>query len=221
MRPFMIAAVLLAGACGGGSKYTIDDNVLAQVPLQEKQAMMAAQQERSIAGEQLLKAKADVAQADRERDIAENEYKASKLTVGSAELTKKSAEATGDVNRKAAAEHDLHVAELGKRAADAKLEWAKKRGDWLSAERVAAERQVKAADAKYELEKAKLASAKGIRPSNDFNVANFEIESLGQSKSHAEAKLEADKMKVEVDTLERTYRERNEEWASARGAAGH
>jgi hypothetical protein len=44
-------------------------------------------------------------------------------------------------------------------------------------------------------------------------------ESLGQSKSRAEAKLEADEMKVEVDGLERTYRERNEDWASARGAA--
>jgi hypothetical protein len=219
MRPFMIAALMLAGACGGGSKYKIDDNVLAQVPLQDKQAMLAAQQERSIAQEELLKAKADAAQGDRERDIADNEHKAAKLGVDSAELAQKSAEATGDVNRKATAEHDLQVAKLGVKASEAKLDWSKKRGDWLNAVRDAAERQVEAADAKYELEKAKVASAKGIKPSDDFNVANFEIASLDKTKRHAEAKLEADKMKGEVDALERTYRERSDAWASARGTA--
>ncbi len=218
MRAFTITALLLVASCGGGSKYRIDDNVLAQVPLAEKGPMMAAQQERSLAAEELLKAKADYQQADRERSIAENEAKAAKLTVESAELSKKSAEATGDVNRKAAAEADLKVAELGKKAADAKLDWAEKRADWLEAERGAADRKVAAADAKYELEKAKLAAAKGIKPSDDFNVANCETNSLEKTKSYTEAKLDADKKGPEVQALERKYNERKEEWQASRGS---
>jgi hypothetical protein len=199
--------VVLTGACSGGAKYTIDDSVLAQVPTEEKQLMMAARQEQNLAGDQLLKAKADAAQADRDREIADNEYKASKLQVESAELSKKSAEATGDVNRKAAADHDLRVAELGKKAADAKSEWGDKRRDWLRAELEAAELHVKAANAKYELEKAKLADAKGIKPSADFKVANYEKVSLETAKEYSETKLDADKRKPNVDALERRYQE--------------
>ena len=85
MRQLTFAMVVALGACAsGGPKYTIDDSVLAQVPLGDKQMMLAAQQERSIAQDQVLKAKADAAQADRDVDVADNEYGASKLQVDSA-----------------------------------------------------------------------------------------------------------------------------------------
>jgi hypothetical protein len=218
MRQFAFAMVVALGACGSsGPKYTIDDSVLAQVPTADKNFMLAAQQERSIAQDQVLKAKADAAQADRDVDVADNEYSSSKLQVDSAEVQKKSAEATGDFNRKTAAEHDVRVAELAKDAAASKLDWAKERRSWLRAELDAAELNVEAANAKYELEKARLASAKGIRPSADFNVANYERESLERTQKYSQAKLDADKKQSAVEEAERKYRSRHDEWARSRG----
>jgi hypothetical protein len=212
-------AVLLAAACSSGPKYTIDDSVLAQIPLAEKQMIMAAQQEQNYAKEEMRKAEADYKQADRELDIADNEYKSSKLQVDSAELQKKSADASGDMNKKAQADRDLHVANLGKKAADAKVDFLSKKRKWMKANMNAAEIHVQSADAKYELEKARLAASKGIKPKDDFNVMAFETESLEKNKKYSEEKLDADKMKADVDDLERKWQAVNNEYNSARG--GH
>src|SRR5262245_15378773 len=104
---------LFLGACSSGPKYRIDDNTLAQIPLQEKQGVMSAQQEQLTAKEEIRKANADYGQADRELDAAENDLKAAKLQLDSAKLNRKSAEASGDLNKKSAAERDIHVAEMG------------------------------------------------------------------------------------------------------------
>ena len=216
MRELYVGVFLLA-ACSSGPKYKIDDSVLAQIPLAEKQMMMAAQQEQTYAKEEVRKADADYKQADRELDIAENEYKSSKLQVDSAELSKKSADASGDVNKKAQADRDLHLAELGKKAADAKVDFLAKKRKWMKSNLNAAEVHVQAADAKYELEKARLAQSKGIKPSNDFNVMTFETESLEKNKKYSEEKLDADKMKADVDDKERKYQALSQEYASARG----
>jgi hypothetical protein len=212
--------LMLAAGCASGPKYKIDESVLAQIPTSEKGAVMQAQQEQNIAKDEQRKADADLSQVDRELDIAENEFKSSKLAVDSAELSKKNAEATGDMNRKSQAEHELKVAEMGKKAGDAKVDWLSKRKKWIKAERDAAEEHVLATDAKYELEKAKLAQMKGIKPSDDFNVMNFEVESLEKMKKYSEAKLDADKMKADVDNLERKYQALNNEWNALRGQAG-
>jgi len=216
MRELGLLCMMLIG-CSSGPKYKIDDSVLAQIPTAEKQMVMAAQQEQNVAKDELLKAKADLSQVDRELDIAENEYKASKLGVDSAELSKKSAEASGDVNQKGKADRDLRVAELGKKTGDAKVDFLSRKKKWMKATLEAAEIHAQAADSKVELEKAKLAQSKGIKPSDDFNVMNFETETLEKSKKYSEAKLDADKMKASVDDLERKWQMVSQEWVSARG----
>lgn len=216
MRKLGMLVMLLAG-CASGPKYKIDESVLAQIPTAEKQMVMAAQQEQNIAKDEQRKAEADLAQVERELDIADNEYKSSKLALDSAELSRKSADASGDVNRKAQADRDLRIAEMGKKASNAKVDWLAKKRKWIKASRDAAENHMAASDAKYELEKAKLAQSKGIKPSDDFNVMNFEVESLDKGKRYSESRLDAEKMRADVDDLERKWQQVNTEWMSLKG----
>ncbi len=211
-----VLTLLLVSGCGSGPKYKIDDNTLAQVPVTEKQGVMAAEGEETQAKEELRTAGAMVDQTDRDLDIAENELKASKLSLDTAQLNKKSAEQSGDINRKNAAERDIHVAELGVKAAEAKVDWLEKKKKMHKRERDVAEAHVAAAASKAELEKAKLADSKGIKPSQDFNVMNFESESLQKSQKYSEAKLDADKVKPEVDDLERKYKMLQEQYDGAK-----
>lgn len=215
LRHFLVAALLAAG-CSSGPKYKIDDSVFAQIPVQEKQGMMMAEQEKSIAKQEYQKSEADLKQVERELDIAENEYKMSKLGVENAESSKKLAEQTGDVNRKNAAERDLRVSEMGKKAGQAKVDWLEKKRKWIKREREAAEAHQKSADAKFELEKARLAVQKGIKPSEDFNVATFETQAMERDKDYTEARLDAEKLRPEVESLERNFMTQNEQYTNAR-----
>jgi hypothetical protein len=212
----LFVATLAVAGCSSGPKYKIDDSVFAQIPINEKQGLLQAEQEKSIARQEHQKAEADLKQIERELDIAENEYKMAKLGVENAESSKKLAEQSGDVNRKNAAERDLRVAEMGKKAAQSKVDWLEKKRKWAKACREAAEEHQHAADAKYELEKARLAQQKGIKPSEDFNVANFETEAMEKDKKYTEARLDAEKLRPEVDSLERTFMTQNEQYLSAR-----
>ena len=202
--------------CGSGPKYKVDDATLAQIPLAEKQGVMSAQSDQNQAREELRKASADYDQVDRDLDIASNEYKAAKLSLDTAKLNAKSAEQSGDLNRKNTAERDVHVAEMGVKAADAKVDWLSKKRKLHKREREAAEAHVAAADSKVELEKAKIAEQKGIKPTADFSVMNFETESLDKSKRYSEARLDADKMKPDVDDLERKYKMLDDQYKGAR-----
>ena len=212
----ILVALLLAG-CSSGPKYRINDDSLASVPLTDKQGMLAAQNEQNQAREEARKAKSDLDQVDREEDIADNEYKTAKLGLDTAEMNQKAAEQSGDMNRKSSADRDIHVAKLGVKAADAKRDWLSKKHKWMKQVYEAAQDHQASADAKVELEKAKVASSKGIKPSSDFNVMNFETESLEKSKRYSETRLDADKRKADVDDLERKYQAVNQEYQAAKG----
>lgn len=216
MRKQLIALALFAFGCGSGPKYRIDDSTLAQIPLAEKQGMLGAQNEQNIAKEELRAAKADLDNNERELDVGSNEYKQAKLALDSAELNKKSAEASGDMNKKNTAARDLHTADMGVKAGDAKVNYLEKKRKWIKAMVEAAEEHVAAADSKYELEKARLASQKGIKPSDDFSIVNFETESLDKQRRYSEARLDADKRKPDVDDLERRWRSVDEQWQQAK-----
>lgn len=219
MRKLTLAVAVVMFGCGGGPKYRIDDAALASVPVQERQGILAAQNEQNQARAEHQQAEAEVKNVDRELDIAENELKAAKLTLDTAEMNKKGAEQSGDVNRKNVANRDVQVAEMGVKAAKAKVSWLEKKKKWAKQLRDAAEKHVRAADAKVELEKAKLASMKGIRPSEDFNVANFETETMNKMKKYSDERLDADKLRPEVDDLERKWRSLDEQYQSARRAS--
>ena len=85
MREMWISLLLVgAVACGGGgAKYHVNDTALASASVQEKQGVLAAQQEKEIAKTEQQKAEADLKNAENELDVAENDYKAAKLSLDS------------------------------------------------------------------------------------------------------------------------------------------
>jgi len=207
MREMWISLLLVgAAACGGGgAKYHVNDNALATASVQEKQGVLAAQQEKEVAKTEQAKAEADLKNIENEVDIADNEYKSAKLQLENAKTMQKAGEQSGDSNRKAQSTHDVRVAELGVKSADAKVDWLSKKRKWIKAQRDAADDHYAAADARLELEKAKLAQQKGIKPSDDFNVMNFETDNLKKQQKYSESRMDADKMQADVDRLERDY----------------
>lgn len=200
-----IVLIAVAGCGGGGAKYHVDDKSLAGASVEEKQGVLAAEQEKEVAKTEQEKAEADLKNIERDLDIAENDLKTAKLQLDSAKLTQKSADTSGDVNKKNQAAHDLRVAELGVKAADAKVDWLEKKRKWIKAQRDAADDHWAAADSRCELEKAKLAQQKGIKPSDDFNVMNFESDNLKKQQQYSESRMDADKMQADVDRMERDY----------------
>jgi outer membrane protein TolC len=221
MRKALLPVVLVAavGCGGGGAKYHVRDESLAAASVQEKQGVLAAQQEKEVARTEQQKAEADLRNIENELSIAENDYKSAKLQLDTAKLNVKTAETSGDVNRKNQATHDLRVQELGVKAADTKVDWLSKKRKWIKAQRDAAEEHYAAADARLELEKAKLAQQKGIKPSEDFNLMNFETDNLKKQQKYSEARGDADKMQVDVDRLERDWHAQLSTFEQAKAAS--
>lgn len=216
-----ILFMLVAGCGGGGAKYHVDDNSLATASVQEKQGVLAAQQEKEVAKTEQQKAEADLKNIDNDLSVAENDYKAAKLQLDTAKVQSKAAEQSGDVNRKNQSVNDVRIAELGVKAADAKVDWLNKKRKWIKAQRDAAEDHFAAADSRLELEKAKLAQQKGIKPSKDFDVMNFESDNLKKQQSYSSSRMEADKMQADVDRLERDWHAQLSTYEQARSAASH
>jgi hypothetical protein len=212
--------LLVFAGCGvGGAKYHVKDDSLAAVSVQEKQGIFAAQSERDVAKAELQKANADLKQIENDEDIAANDYKTAKLGLNTTKLNQKSAEQAGDVNRKNAAARDSRIAQLGVKSADARVDWLRKKRKWIKAQRDAAAEHFAAADARCELEKAKLAQAKNIKPTEDFNINNFEADNLKRQQRYSETRMGADKMQADVDNLERQYKNQLAAFEEAKAAA--
>lgn len=224
----MMLSILLAGAMagavgcgGGGAKYHVNDNALAGASVQEKQGVLAAQQEKEVAKTEQSKAEADLRGIETELDLAENEYKTTKLQLDSAKLNQKAVEQSGDVTKKQQVVNDTRVAQLGVKSADAKVDWLSKKRKWIKAQRDAADAHYAAADSRLELEKAKLAQQKGIKPSDDFNLMNFETDNMKKQQTYSEARMDADKMQADVDRMQRDYEVQKTTFESAKSASSH
>ena len=215
MRIQILSFALLVAACSSGPKYVVDEKLLASCTTDEKKGMLTAQNDLNVAKAEQQQAKMDLENCERDLDIANNEYKTAKLQKDTAKLQLDGAKASGDANRKNQAERDLHVAEMGVKAADAKVDWLDKKKKWLKRTRDAADYHFSSAQARYELEKAKLVTSKGMKPSPDFNIMTFETQDLESSKKFSEARLDADKTKADVLDLERKYQERNQQYTAA------
>jgi hypothetical protein len=211
MRNSTIALLALASAMAGGcaqhAKYTVDDVALAQVPLADKQAIFAAEQEIAVAKAEKAKAEADVDTTKHDIGFADAERGQAKLEVDKAKLEQEAADKSQNLNRRQSADKLRDLADLGYKVADAKVDMLGAKKKWQKELVDVADEKVGAAMARMEAEKAKLAAAKNIKPTPDFDPAVFTAECTRRQKRVDSEQLDADEKKVEMDKAAATYRD--------------
>jgi chromosome segregation ATPase len=194
----------ISAACGG-PKYHIDDAVLSDLPLQDKQRMLAVQGEINQANEEKNKAQSDIATDDRDIAVAEAESSQARLESGKLEANLRLAERSQDLNRIGPAKASFNAANSPKNTSEAKLKWLQHRRDYHRILVEVAELHGTYAERRYELEKARLTQATGKLPSRDFNVAQFEGQAAQAQKRYDQARARADKQQTETSQLEQVY----------------
>jgi hypothetical protein len=219
MRPALLATLFLVACGGGGAKYKVDDVALASIPLDEKKPIFQAEHEVSLAKAEAAQSIADTRDTEGQLDIADKEQEQAKLETQKAKLSADQAEKSHDLNRVSAAQKELHIAEVGERAATAKTDWLSKKKKWHKELGDVAEAHVEAATSKVELEKARLAAAKGIKPTADFKLDDFAADYAKHVKEWQEEQQDAQKLKTQVDKLEQTYNGLKAQYANLRAPA--
>jgi len=212
----LFGAVLLLG-CASGPKHRIDEGLLADVPVGEKQGMLAAKSEIDAATEEKRKASADLQAVERDVSVAQSEYGQAKLEVDKVEADVKLAEQSKDLNWVNASKAQLKLAKLGRDVADAKVDWLKKRRKGHQAVLEVAEAHQAAAAARYEQEKARLAQQKGKMPSKDFSVSTYDQQLANSQRKYDEAKVDASKAQVATSEMEQKYNNLLLQYQQARG----
>src|SRR5262252_2275636 len=160
--------------CASGLKYAVDDNVVTNVAADERRDVAAAQSELAAAQADQQKAEVLLNQTQSKLRAAEADEKQAALEAEKSLEAQKAAEQSHDINQVNTANRNKEIAAAGQRAAEAKVAWLEKKARATRTARVAADLRVSAAQAHYELEKARVCQAKGIKPSTDFQLARFE-----------------------------------------------
>ena len=213
MKNLLLASVTVGSlisltGCSSSLKYHVDDAALDQVPAGERQSVFSAQSEVEMAKSEKRTALSQLDALDRDQDVATNEKKQAELEVEMAATEQQSAVASHDENRDNAARHGKEVADLGVKVAEAKLDWLDQKRDWLKASGDAADAHQKAAEAKVEWEKAKVAQQKGIKPSGDFEVGNYESQWKDRNGDWESAKKD-------VQSQDQKTKDREQKWKDA------
>src|SRR6185436_20933966 len=157
----MVSLVVSLAACGSsGLKYKVDDGAMDSVPSGERQAVFTAQNELEIAKSETRTAQSQLDALERDRDIAKTEREQAKLEVEKAAAEVEAAVAQRNENLAAKAKHNKDAADVGVKVAELKLEWIDEKETWLKATRTAGDKHAVAAQAKVELEKARVAQKK-------------------------------------------------------------
>ncbi|HLU67777.1 MAG TPA: hypothetical protein VKZ63_15945 [Kofleriaceae bacterium] len=210
-------------ACGGGGdpgpgplKHHLDEQYIAAIPLEEKNAMLEAQNEYHRAKAAKMKAEADYNDAGTQLDIGKNEVKQAKLDRDSAQAKKKAAEESGDQNRINLAKRDERVASLQVTAAEKKVSALEARRTWLKKLLRYHEENTYAAEARYELAKANLAKAKNISPKG-FAHQPFVEQQEDRSRRAQRAKLIADQERDKFMAKKKEWEAQKREADQARG----
>jgi hypothetical protein len=193
------------GASCTGPKYHVNDVVLSDLPLQDKERMLAVQGEVNQAAEEKNKAQADVAVDARDIDVAEAEHSQARLETDKLEAEVRLAERGQDLNRIRPAKAKLTELNGRKSLTAAKLGWLEHRRDYHRTLVEVAGLHGTAAQRRYELEKARLAQSSGKLPNKNFNLAQFEGQAAQAQQKYDEARRRADKQQMETGQLEQAY----------------
>src|SRR4051812_32010878 len=99
IRTGCLFLVMALGAACAGPKYQVNDVVLSDLPLQDKERMLAVKGEMNQATEEKNKAQSDVATDERDISVAEAESAQARLESSKLEANLRLAERGQDLNR--------------------------------------------------------------------------------------------------------------------------
>ena len=195
MKAFLFVTTIALAACtkpgGGPLKYTFDNAKIASVPLDGKQGVAKAEQSHDQARAMKARAADGKRESEIEADVAEYQAKRAELVsqVVALRVTEKPPQASGD------------AAALARRAAEAKVGFARARHEWLEQLASSTVYAAYAAQAQLELERAKVAQANRLVAA-DFTVdayqkqadareqaARSQSDAVENERKNAEAKL--------------------------------
>jgi hypothetical protein len=222
LRPALVVAAALAASCGGGEsgptplRFGIDDFHIAAVPVEAKGAVISTKQEYDVAQMERAKTQADLDDVRTKLQVARNEAASAELTRKSAETEKNAAVRTANLTDQNNAQRLLHNAELGKRAADAKVDWMVARAQHLAKVLRWRDYEILAREAKWQLEKARIAQQNNIRPAG-FDEPNFERQYQERSDAAARKRSEADNDRQRVSDKERDWQQKQQQFDQVRG----
>jgi hypothetical protein len=216
-------AFLLLIACGGSSRpgpkplqFRYDEVYIAQFSLEEKAAVLKAQNEYQMARAEQMKAESDLNESKTKLNVAKNERKQALLSEQSAQQEKQAADKSGDMTRINRAARDMRVAELSRRAADDKVAYIKANRAYLGKlVRYRAE-ETYHREARYEHEKAKLGQSKNIAPKG-VNYEKFKGQTEERSRLAQKARQEFERDKLKAAEATKTWQGRIQEANQAKG----
>jgi hypothetical protein len=220
----LIGALALAG-CGGGAAedtgpsslhYKFDDSMLVSIDPAQQPDVIASKQDWDVANMSMKKIENDLNDMDIQVHQAQNEAKAAELIVDSARTEKKAASRTADMTRQNNAERDLHTAQLGLDAAEAKVEFQKARRDAQKKMLLWAKYDLAVKEANWHLQKAKVAQSNNIRPSG-FDEQNYEKQFSALSTKATKVKGDADRMNALAEERRKAWDQRQQAASAAKG----
>lgn len=201
---------LAATGCGGKALHRVDDAALADLRLEEKTQIVLAEEARSRALDDVHQAVADVEVARRDVAVsrADLDQQAAEVKKAEAELKLVSSR-----NEKAAIEASRERVDLARErfaVAEARLSAHRERLALLEHKVELARAQHRWFDARYELERARLAERKGRTPNRDRVLRAYEEQADLAQHDVVESRLGASKHEDALEKAERVYREREE-----------
>jgi hypothetical protein len=193
MKTIILVSTIAVAACakpgGGPLKYTFDNAKIASVPLDAKQSVTQAQQAHDEAV--LLKQRASDGKRDSEIEADVAEYQAKRAQLVSQVVALRVMEKPAQPSAEAAA--------LARRAAEAKVGFARARHAWLEHLASSSLFAAYAAQAKLELERAKVAQANNLAPAG-FDINVFQQQAEKRAAAAARETAESTRLRGVADT---------------------
>jgi len=213
----LLGGALAMAGCGGGLKYTVDDAAMDPIPASDRAGVFEARKEQDIAASEQRSADTLLENLERDFGVAKNEKEQARLEIEKAIAEQEGAKASRDENQANAAAHNKDVADTNMKVVESKLEWLEQKRDWLKQNKKAAEAHVEAAKAHVELEKAKVAQQRGIKPSSDFAVSDFESQWKSKNSDYESEKKDATSEEQDTKKKEERWHEQQTQLQKMKG----
>lgn len=226
MRPLILAVVVALAACGGGGlgaggplKVTFPEKHLVTIPIEDQELILPAKQDMDRAALEQGRAESQRDAAKTKLDVAKNDEKEAKIGLSSAKSLKKAAGDGVDRNQQNDAARGERVADLRLRMAKAKKAFYQAKSKWLEGLAKYSKANAFAKAARYELEKAKIASARNIRPSG-FKLAEFDTQWQERNRRAEDLRHGVDKARLDAQAKRGDWIAKETEYRRTMGQAG-